>query len=89
VRNSTGSAIEVTLSAELPQGWKVSSGAGKLKVGANQTAGTRVEIALGSLKDAAKGKDGAQMVTVKAESGGKSVGEVVVKVELRRKALPE
>jgi len=89
VRNSTGENREVTLSAELPQGWSVSSGAGKVKVGANQTAGTRVEIALGSLSDAAKGKEEAQGVTVRAESGGKSVGEVVMKVELRKKALPE
>ena len=89
VRNATAEARELTISAELPSGWKVSSGAGKVKVGANQTAGTRVEITLGALKDAAKGKDAAQAVTVKAESGGKSVGEIVMKVELRKKALPE
>jgi LmbE family N-acetylglucosaminyl deacetylase len=89
VRNSTGEAREVTLSAELPQGWTVTSGAGKVKVGANQTAGTRIEIALGALTDKAKSRDAAQAVTVKAESGGKSVGEVVMKVELRKKALPE
>jgi LmbE family N-acetylglucosaminyl deacetylase len=89
VRNSTGEAREIALSAELPQGWTVSNGTGTVKVGAHQTAGTRVEIALGMLKDAPKGKSGAQAVTVKAESGGKSVGEVVMKVELRKKALPE
>jgi LmbE family N-acetylglucosaminyl deacetylase len=89
VRNSTGSPCEITLSADLPKGWTVTSGAGKVKVGANQTAGTRVEIALGALKDTAKGKDTAQTVTIKAESGGKSVGEVVMNVELRKKALPE
>jgi LmbE family N-acetylglucosaminyl deacetylase len=89
VRNATSVAREITLSAELPQGWTVSSGAGKVKVGANQTAGTRVEIALGMLKDAPKGQQGAQAVTVKTESEGKSVGEVVMKVELRKKALPE
>ena len=89
VRNSTNEAREVTLSAELPAGWTVSSGAGKVKVGANQTAGARVEILLGALKDTGKGRDGTQAVTVKAEAGGKSVGEVVMKVELRKKALPE
>ena len=89
VRNSTGEAREVTLSAELPSGWTVTSGPGKVKVGANQTAGTRVEIALGALSDKAKGRDGVQAVTVRAESGEKSVGEVVMKVELRKKALPE
>jgi LmbE family N-acetylglucosaminyl deacetylase len=89
VRNATGATVEVTLSADVPQGWSVSSGAGKVKVGANQTAGTRVEITLGTLSDKAKSKDEAKTVTVRAESGGKSVGEVVMKVELRKKALPE
>jgi LmbE family N-acetylglucosaminyl deacetylase len=89
VRNSTGAACEIALSAELPAGWVVTSGAGRVKVGAHQTAGTRVEIALGALKDAAKGKDVAQAVTIKAESRGNSVGEVTLKVELRKKALPE
>jgi len=89
VRNSTSEAREVALSAELPQGWTVTSGAGKVKVGANQTAGTRVEIALGSLSDKKKGRDEAKAVTVRAEAGGKSVGEIVMKVELRKKALPE
>jgi hypothetical protein len=60
-----------------------------VKVGANQTAGARMEITLGMLKDAPKGQLGAQAVTVKTESERKSVGEVVIKVELRKKALPE
>jgi LmbE family N-acetylglucosaminyl deacetylase len=89
VRNATSEAREVKLSTELPQGWTVTSGAGAVKVGANQTAGMRVEIALGALTDKAKGRDAAQVVTVKAESGGKSVGETVMKVELRKRALPE
>ena len=89
VRNSTGEAHEVTLSADLPKGWTVTSGAGKVKVGANQVAGTRVEVALGALNNTAKGRDEAKAVTVRAESGGKSVGEIVMKVELRKKALPE
>jgi hypothetical protein len=41
------------------------------------------------LSEKAKSKDEAKAVTVRAESGGKSVGEVVMKVELRKKALPE
>jgi len=89
MRNSTSEAREVILSTELPQGWTVTSGAGKVKVGANETAGTRVEIALGSLSDKKKGRDEAKAVTVRAEAGGKSVGEIVMKVELRKKALPE
>jgi LmbE family N-acetylglucosaminyl deacetylase len=89
VRNSTSEAREVKLTADLPQGWTVTSGAGTVKVGPRQTAGTRVEIALGALSDKSKNRDDAKPVTVRAESGGKSVGEVVMKVELRKKALPE
>jgi LmbE family N-acetylglucosaminyl deacetylase len=89
VRNSTSEAREVTLSAELPQGWTVTSGAGTVKVGANQTAGTRVEIALGVLSDKSKTRDDAKVVTIRAESGGKNIGEITLKVELRKKALPE
>jgi LmbE family N-acetylglucosaminyl deacetylase len=89
VRNATGESREVTLWADVPQGWLVTSGTGKVKVGANQTAGTRVEITLGALSDKTKSKDEVKTVTVRAESGGKSVGEVVMKVELRKKALPE
>ncbi len=89
IRNATTEAREVTLSVELPQGWTVTSGAGRVKVGANQTAGTRVEIGLGSLSDKKKGRDEAKPVTVRAEAGGKNVGEIVMKVELRKKALPE
>lgn len=89
VRNSASEVREVKLSAELPQGWTVTSGAGTVKVGANQTAGTRVEIALGVLSDKSKTRDDAKVVTVRAESGGKNVGEISLKVELRKKALPE
>ncbi len=89
VRNSTGEAREVKLSADLPQGWTVTSGAGTVEVGPHQTAGTRMEVALGALSDKAKTRDDAKPVVVRAESGGKNVGEVTLKVELRKKALPE
>ena len=72
-----------------PTGWTVASGTGKFVVGEKQTAGARVEINLPGLADEKKGREGAKEVTVKAEADGKEIGVVKIKVELRKKALPE
>lgn len=89
VRNPTTEKKEFTLSVDLPTGWTVASGAGKFVAGAKQTAGTRVEINLPGLADEKKAREDAKEVTVRAEAGGKNVGTVKMKVELRKKALPE
>jgi LmbE family N-acetylglucosaminyl deacetylase len=89
VHNSTGMNRTVTLSTELPDHWVVSSGAGKVIVAAKQTAAARVEINLPALADATKNKEDAREVTVRAESDGAVVGVVKLRVELRKRALPE
>jgi LmbE family N-acetylglucosaminyl deacetylase len=89
VRNATSGKKEITLSAELPAGWTVASGAGKFVVGEKQTAGTRVEINLPALAAEKKSGEDGKEVTVKAEADGKVIGVVKMKVELRKKALPE
>jgi hypothetical protein len=73
---------------ELPSGWTVQSGAGKFSIGAKQTASARVEIALPATTDGAK-KNEPQEITVHASSGGKSIGDVQLRVELRKRALPQ
>jgi biopolymer transport protein ExbD len=67
----------------------VASGAGKFVVGEKQTAGARVEINLPALADEKKSREDAKEVTVKAEADGKVIGVVKMKVEVRKKALPE
>lgn len=89
LRNGTSAIREVRLSADLPAGWTVQSGAGKFTLGAKQWAAARIEINLPLLGDAAKGKEDAQEVTVRAESNGRSVGVAKLRVELRKRALPE
>src|SRR5262249_49167641 len=89
VRNQTGSAQEVTLSTDLPAGWKVENGAGKFLVSATDVAAPPIEISLPALPDANAKKQDAQEVTVRAESNGKLIGIVRLRVELRKKALPE
>lgn len=86
VKNGTASAQAFSLTTDLPTGWTVQNGAGKFSVGAKQTVATRIEVALPA--EVAK-KNELQDVTVRADSGGKSVGVVKLRVELRKRSLPE
>ena len=88
VRNPTSAAQEITLAADLPAGWTVQSGAGKFSIGAKQTAATRVEVILPAAADAAKRNELMEII-VRAESSGKAIGEVKLRVELRKRALPQ
>jgi LmbE family N-acetylglucosaminyl deacetylase len=88
VRNQTASSQEITLPAELPSGWTLESGAGKFSIGAKQTAAARIEVALPATIDGAK-KNELQEITVHAESGGRSIGDVKLRVELRKRGLPQ
>jgi LmbE family N-acetylglucosaminyl deacetylase len=87
--NQTASAQEFTLAVDLPSGWTVQSGAGKFSVPARQVGAARVEINLPPLAENAQRKQDAQEVTVRAETKGQSIGAVKLRVELRKRALPE
>ena len=89
VRNQTASEREFTLAVDLPAGWTVQSGAGKFRVAAKQTGSARVEINLPALTENAPRKQDAQEITVRAESKGQSIGVVKLRVEPRKRALPE
>jgi hypothetical protein len=73
----------------LPQGWTVGSGGGKFIVAAKQTAATRIEVKMPVFSEAAGAKAQLQEVSVRAEANGQTVGDVKLRVELRKKALPE
>lgn len=88
VRNQTSSPREITLTAELPGGWTVQSGTGKFSIAAKQTAAARLEVSLPAVTDGVN-KNGLQQITVHAESGGRSIGDVKLRVELRKRALPQ
>jgi LmbE family N-acetylglucosaminyl deacetylase len=89
IRNQTPASREITLSVELPAGWTVQSGAGKVAAAAKQVAAARLEIGLPMLGSAASKKHDAQEIAVRAESNGQSVGIVKLRVELRKRALPQ
>ncbi|HMI51578.1 MAG TPA: PIG-L family deacetylase [Candidatus Saccharimonadales bacterium] len=89
LRNQTAKSQEITLTVDLPSGWTVASGDGRFAVAAQQTAAGRIEVNLPAFAESASRKTEAREVTVHAESGGKSVGTVKLRVEVRKKALPE
>jgi LmbE family N-acetylglucosaminyl deacetylase len=89
LRNSSSTAQEINLSVALPQGWTVGSGGGKFIVAAKQTAATRIEVKMPVFSEAAGAKAQLQEVSVRAEANGQTVGDVKLRVELRKKALPE
>jgi hypothetical protein len=88
VRNPTSAAQGISLSLDAPAGWVLQAGAGKFSIGAKHTAAARVEVSLPNGVDAAK-KNALHEITVRAESGGKSIGVVKLRVELRKRALPQ
>lgn len=93
VRNRTAKAQEITISATLPAGWTAENGIGKFIVAAKQTAAPRVEVNLPSPPEKPAEKTPAkaelQEVTVRAEANGQTIGEVKLRVELRKRALPQ
>jgi LmbE family N-acetylglucosaminyl deacetylase len=89
IRNRTAKMQEITLSATLPAGWTVDNGTGKFTVGAQQTVAARVEVTLPHLVEDAAKKPEAQEVTVRAEANGQLIGEAKLRVELRKRTLPQ
>jgi hypothetical protein len=89
LRNRTAKTQEITLTATLPAGWTAQSGTGKFSVAAKQTAAARLEVNLPGLAENVPKKLEAQEVIVHAESNGQSIGDVKLRVELRKRALPQ
>jgi LmbE family N-acetylglucosaminyl deacetylase len=89
IRNRTSKTQEIALSAVLPAGWTAQNGTGKFTVAAKQVAAARVEVSLPVLAENASKKPEPQEVSIHAESNGQSIGEIKLRVELRKRALPQ
>src|SRR6266852_2202307 len=89
VRNRTAKNQEITLSVALPTGWTTLDGTGKFTVAAKQVAATRIEITLPALAENGGKKLEPQEISVHADSNGQSIGEIKLRVELRKRALPQ
>jgi LmbE family N-acetylglucosaminyl deacetylase len=89
LRNQTAESREFTLSVNLPPGWTLETGSLKFLVGAEQMGTVRLEVNLPALGDPAPKNPEAQEISVRAESNGRTIGNVKIRVQLRKKALPE
>jgi LmbE family N-acetylglucosaminyl deacetylase len=89
LRNQTAATKEITVSAALPAGWTVQSGAGKYSIPAKQVVAARVEINFPAVAENAPKKTELEEVAVRAESGGQTIGVATLRVERRKKALPQ
>jgi LmbE family N-acetylglucosaminyl deacetylase len=89
IRNRTAKTQEITLSGTLPAAWTAQSGTGKFTVAAKQVAAARIEITLPALAENGTKKLEPQEISVHADSHGQSVGEIKLRVELRKRALPQ
>jgi len=89
VRNATGAAQEVTLTGTVPQGWSVTSGAGRYSVPAGDAAALRIEISVPGLSPSGQAPKEASEITVRAEANGQTAGTVRLRVALRKRALPQ
>ncbi len=89
VRNRTAKTQEISIAASLPSGWTVQSGTGKFTVAPKQMAAARIEIMLPAVPENETKKPEPQEVTVRVDSNGQSISEIKLRVELRKRALPQ
>ncbi len=89
IRNHTAKTQAITLSVVLPAGRRAQSGTGKLAISAKQVSSARIEINLPAPAENGAKKPEPQEVTVHADSNGQSVGEINLRVGLRKRALPQ
>jgi hypothetical protein len=89
VRNRTGKTQEITLTTTMPAAWTIQSGTGKCTVAAKQTAAARIEVMLPAIPETEIKKPEPQEISVHADSNGQSIGEIKLRVEVRKRALPQ
>jgi LmbE family N-acetylglucosaminyl deacetylase len=81
--------LDITISGEVPQGWKLIGGAGKFLLPAEARTNLCVEIATPTLTEEELKKAKSQPVTVRVEAEGKNVGDIKINVLLKASALPQ
>ena len=88
LQNSGNQTEEISLAVHLPPGWPLQSGTQSFSLAAGSTITTTVEITLPALESGSTETKPSE-VSVDAMSGGQRVGSVRLRVELRKRALPQ
>jgi hypothetical protein len=81
--------MKVAIRVEAPAGWKVTSGQGDFLLPAESSTEMRVELDTPRPSEQEAKKAEPQLITVRAEADGKSIGEVKLRVLPRQSALPQ
>jgi len=89
IRHDVAKALLVNLTVKAPEGWKVKQGAGQFVLPAEESSALAVHIDTPTLSVEELKKAVPQDVLVTAEAEGKRVGEVRLRVLLKRSALPQ
>jgi len=89
IRHPAGEAMQIKMQVEAPAGWKIASGQGEFALPAEDATEFRVQIDTPALSAEELKKTESQLITVRAESNGKPLGEVKLRVLLRHSALPQ
>jgi LmbE family N-acetylglucosaminyl deacetylase len=89
VHHEPKKTLGIDVKAEVPAGWKISSGAGKLLLPAEADTNLRVEIDTPKLSESELRDAKPQAVKIKVEGDGLQNQEVVLNVLLRSRALPQ
>jgi len=89
VVHNGGVPAEVSLKANVPEGWKVTSGEGPLALPAERQTALRIEVQTPELSAEALKNAKPQDIAVQLFVGGKQAGTVHLNVLLRASALPQ
>lgn len=89
MEHSPASGEVLEIAADVPQGWRVESGTGLLKLPKEKLTALQVEISTPALSADELKKNAPQEVIVRAKRDGKPAGEVRLRVLLKASALPE
>jgi LmbE family N-acetylglucosaminyl deacetylase len=89
VHHDAKKTMEILVQAEVPQGWKITSGTGKFLLPAEAGTNLRVEMETPSQSQAELKNAKPQRVKIKVTAAGVAEKEVSVDVLLRDRALPE
>lgn len=85
IDNPTDQALSVSTSADLPEGWTVRRALPKtISVPAHQTASVPLDV-----KTSPTQTTGWKTVAIDAQAGGKSLGQIRIRVELNSGAMPQ
>ena len=79
----------ITVSADVPKGWKIVGGAGRIVLPADANNNFLLEVETPALSAGELKKTPKQEIVVRAEEDGNSLGEVKLLVVLKDGALPQ